>query len=196
MRDYIDIGPSPANEKCAQVGQADYARQARRECNRFIELLRKTIGEEPGSAYLATKSNPHAFGTYYEVVCYYDDTDEEATRYAVRCQDDAPTEWGDDSSENAAELGTSTTETVTESGKPAPETEFLGLPIFEGSTGTIANSGMMICDFCPEETRPVVDGRTKMGPWAAMCEAHFKEHGLGLGTGYGQKLVSPEEGHE
>ncbi len=190
MRDYIDIGSGPANESCAQLGQEGYAQQARAECQRFLELIRTNMGEEPGSARLSIKANSHDFGTYYEVVCYYDDTDEEATRYAVRCQDDAPTEWGDDSSENAAELGTSTTETVTESGKPAPETEFLGLPIFEGSTETKANSGMMSCDFCLLEVTPVVDARTKQGPWAAMCPDHFKEHGVGLGTGYGQKLVS------
>jgi hypothetical protein len=33
------------------------------------------------------------------------------------------------------------------------------------------------------------DGATKMGPWAYMCEVCFKMHGVGLGTGRGQKLV-------
>lgn len=32
------------------------------------------------------------------------------------------------------------------------------------------------------------DGKTKFGPWANMCEDHFKSHGVGLGTGRGQKL--------
>jgi len=189
MRDYIDIGSSPANELCAQVGQEGYAQQARAECQRFLELIRTNMGEEPGSAHLAVKANSHDYGTYYEVVCYYDDTDEEATRYAVRCQDEAPTEWG----EIVAELGKADPETVTESGKPAPETDYLGLPIFAGSTETKVNSGMMSCDFClPKEVRPVVDGRTKHGPWAAMCPDHFKEFGVGLGTGYGQRLVVEE----
>lgn len=42
------------------------------------------------------------------------------------------------------------------------------------------------CDFC-EETA-AYDGRTKMGPWAYMCELHFKAYGVGLGVGRGQKL--------
>ena len=33
------------------------------------------------------------------------------------------------------------------------------------------------------------DGKTRMGPWANMCPAHFQEHGVGLGTGKGQRLV-------
>ena len=33
------------------------------------------------------------------------------------------------------------------------------------------------------------DGKTKDGPWAYMCEDHFKSHGVGLGTGRGQKLI-------
>lgn len=36
----------------------------------------------------------------------------------------------------------------------------------------------------------VYDGKTKEGPWAFMCEKCFKEHGVGLGTGRGQKLVT------
>jgi hypothetical protein len=77
-RDYIGIGPAPAEEECAQVGSPDYARRARAECRRFIELLRRTFGEEPEGAQLMIKSNPHDFGAYYEVVCYYEEGNEEA----------------------------------------------------------------------------------------------------------------------
>jgi hypothetical protein len=38
------------------------------------------------------------------------------------------------------------------------------------------------------------DGRTKRGPWAAMCESCFVTHGVGLGTGLGQRyMVRPTE---
>lgn len=43
------------------------------------------------------------------------------------------------------------------------------------------------CDFCSNPAE--YDGKTKLGPWAYMCGGHFKEHGIGLGTGVGQKLV-------
>lgn len=42
------------------------------------------------------------------------------------------------------------------------------------------------CSFCNE--RAVYDGRTKFGPWAYMCETHFKLHGTGLGPGKGTRL--------
>jgi hypothetical protein len=44
------------------------------------------------------------------------------------------------------------------------------------------------CDFCGNGTKAVVDGRTSMGPWANMCQIHHDKHGVGLGTGKGQKL--------
>lgn len=50
------------------------------------------------------------------------------------------------------------------------------------------------CDLCKymdgkDGVPAQYDGRTTMGPWAAMCEKHFKSHGTGLGTGNGQKIT-------
>lgn len=52
------------------------------------------------------------------------------------------------------------------------------------------------CDICRYVDRPTnkietaaYDGKTKDGPWANMCERHFKSFGIGLGTGLGQRLV-------
>lgn len=39
-----------------------------------------------------------------------------------------------------------------------------------------------------------VDGRTKHGPWANMCERCFVKHGVGLGTGSGQKYARQVDG--
>jgi hypothetical protein len=33
------------------------------------------------------------------------------------------------------------------------------------------------------------DGKTIEGPWAYMCEDCFRDYGIGLGTGRGQRLV-------
>jgi hypothetical protein len=55
MRSYISIGPVPCDEDCAQVGRDGYREQAVKECKRFIELLRKTFGDEPPGAHLAIK---------------------------------------------------------------------------------------------------------------------------------------------
>lgn len=47
-------------------------------------------------------------------------------------------------------------------------------------------SSLPSCDFCPATA--TVDGKTKFGPWGNMCDEHFKVHGVGLGTGKGQRL--------
>jgi hypothetical protein len=48
------------------------------------------------------------------------------------------------------------------------------------------------CDFEDHDVPrvpAVYDGKTKMGPWAFMCQDCFRRHGSGLGLGRGQKLV-------
>ena len=93
MRDFMDIGSTPSDEPCAQVGEPDYEREARTECAHFIELIRKVLGPEPDGAHLAVKGFPHDFGQYYEVVCYFEDSDEEARNYAFRCESETPAKW-------------------------------------------------------------------------------------------------------
>lgn len=93
MRDYLEIGPGPAEEACAQVGTDDYATRARAECTRFIALIRATCGDEPDGARLDIKRSEHDFGSYVEVAVYFDSDDEAAVIYAYRVEKDAPTEW-------------------------------------------------------------------------------------------------------
>lgn len=45
------------------------------------------------------------------------------------------------------------------------------------------------CDFNIHHPAAAVDGKTKMGPWANMCEGCFQSNGVGLGLGKGQRLV-------
>ena len=164
-RDYIDIGPTPCEEDCAQVGQPDYATKARAECNRFIELIRRALGPEPEGARLAVKSNPHDFGPYYEVVCYYDTDNEEATRYAYRCEGEAPVRWDD----VPAEAGTGDNEEELRRDQIAYVDK---LPK---------------CDLCNRTAE--YDARTKSGAWGYLCADCWSAHTYGqLGTGYGQKL--------
>lgn len=97
MRDYMSIASAPYEEECVQVNpKEDYLPAMRAECQRFMELIRKKLGPESEGAHLAIKSFPHDFGTYLEVVCYYDDENEEAARYAYRCETEAPRTWDDD----------------------------------------------------------------------------------------------------
>jgi len=93
MKNYLEIGPSPIEEDCVQVGEENYADRAREECNRFVQLIREELGKEPEGARLAVKSFPHDFGTYFEVVCWYDEDLPETVEYAFRCESDAPVRW-------------------------------------------------------------------------------------------------------
>ncbi len=51
------------------------------------------------------------------------------------------------------------------------------------------------CDVCYALIPGVfIDGRTRMGPWACMCETCHAEVGCGLGVGNGQKYVEQTDG--
>jgi hypothetical protein len=58
----------------------------------------------------------------------------------------------------------------------------------EAVVGTMPN-----CDICANGTKAVYDGKTRMGPWAYMCESHYQSYGLGLGEGVGQKLFTSDK---
>jgi hypothetical protein len=52
------------------------------------------------------------------------------------------------------------------------------------------------CDLCHRPLKnQFVDGRTQMGPWGLMCLGCHHKHGLGYGTGRGQRydLVTLEK---
>jgi len=94
MRDCVELGSSPAEEECVSVTpDGGYLPAMRAECRRYIDLIRHVCGEEPEGARLAIKSNPHDFGTYLEVVCWYDDDDEEAADYAWSLESRVPATW-------------------------------------------------------------------------------------------------------
>lgn len=57
----------------------------------------------------------------------------------------------------------------------------------------------VFCDFCQMQGKKEpaqYDGATKHGPWAYMCEQDFQLHGVGLGTGRGQRLIVGERPDE
>lgn len=85
--DYLFIGATPVEEDCAQVGQPDYPAKAKDECRRFIAQIQRYY-PEPEGGWLQVKSNPHDFGTYYEVIACYEVGDEEATKWAFDVEAD------------------------------------------------------------------------------------------------------------
>lgn len=87
MKDYLYIGPVPAEEDCAQVGSHDYAKRAKQECRIFVEQIRRYY-PEPENGYLSIKSNSHDYGTYYEVVAVFDMDCEAASEWAYDVESD------------------------------------------------------------------------------------------------------------
>lgn len=93
MKDYLNIGPCPGDEQAAQVGSPDYHQKARRECRIFINMLRRIHGEEPTGARLTIRAFDHEFGSYHEVVCYYDSDNKVSSEYALKCEGETPEHW-------------------------------------------------------------------------------------------------------
>ena len=95
MREYIEIGPTPPDEDCQQIGENYDAVKAQAEMKRYIALLREKLGQEPDGARLTIKTFPHDFGSYSEVVCYYDTEKEDSVAYAFACESNGPMNWND-----------------------------------------------------------------------------------------------------
>jgi hypothetical protein len=96
MRECLELGPTPCDEECAQVGTDDYFAKARPECHRYIQLLKKKFGNPPGEAYFYVKSNPHDFGSYLEVAIKFNTNSREEMAYAYHVESNLPAKWTDD----------------------------------------------------------------------------------------------------
>ena len=90
----LSIGGAPCDEECAQTGITnDAARLNRLECRAFMVALERKLGAIPEGCELFIKSNPHDFGTYYEVWARYEANDQAAADYAFRCEGEGPATW-------------------------------------------------------------------------------------------------------
>jgi hypothetical protein len=94
VRDELDLGCTPSDEDCAQVGEDNYSARARAECKAYIgQLERQLLGTPRGGLTLRVKSNAHDYGSYYSVVACFDEEDEAAQRAAYRLENEQPHEW-------------------------------------------------------------------------------------------------------
>lgn len=96
MRDYFELGPTPYMEDCAQVGSENYRTRAKKETRAYINLLERVfpIPEElSGYNYYGVKWFSHEFGSYCEVVIYYDDLNDDSVSFALDVEDNAPEFW-------------------------------------------------------------------------------------------------------
>lgn len=90
--DYDLLSTSPPEEECVQVGELDDGRE---EGKRYVALLRKVLGPEPAGSQFKVRANPHDLGTYYSVVYFFDDEDDEHVKYMHRIDNEGPLSWDD-----------------------------------------------------------------------------------------------------
>ncbi len=97
MRDYITISSTPLAEPCAQVGQDDYPERSRIETKVFAQQCLRVLEEEfdEVACLISIKSFPHDFGTYREVVAYFDEEDDNSIKQAYWLESHTPEEWDD-----------------------------------------------------------------------------------------------------
>ena len=95
MTDYLNIGPTPAEEKCAQVGiDPNYDSASKRECTVYQRMLERLFPiPDTCCAYFFIKSFPHDFGSYREVCVRFDSDDEESSRFAIHVERESPGSW-------------------------------------------------------------------------------------------------------
>jgi hypothetical protein len=92
--DYLNIGSTPPEEDCAQVGANDYSERSRVECRVYAEQLKRIW---PNGDF-RVKSFPHDFGSYREVVAYFDPDNQLDPRNdcAFEAEAEGPMEWDDE----------------------------------------------------------------------------------------------------
>ena len=94
MREYIELGPTPCDEKCQQVGDSFNPTFAAEEMRCYIKLLKQLF---PGSTDVrcgfGIKSFPHDFGNYSEVVIYYNSNDQASIDFAFNVENNLPSSW-------------------------------------------------------------------------------------------------------
>jgi len=96
MREYLDIGSSPVDEPCAQLGTEEYLSRVRLELwayrNQMERLWAVRLAEEP-DMHFGVRANQHDFGTYHELVIHYDDEFETQANLAIEMQNESPATW-------------------------------------------------------------------------------------------------------
>lgn len=89
----IDLGSTPAFEPSVPINSENYQILARKECQRYVDLLRAMFGKEPEGAKLIITENKHEQSRCLEVCVQYDPSEEKAINYAFKLESEAPTNW-------------------------------------------------------------------------------------------------------
>lgn len=89
MREYVSIGSVPADEECEQIGPNFNPEKSRAELRAFKGQLERMFP----AVRFGIKSFPHDFGSYSEVVAYYDSNNEDDASNAFEVENSMPLNW-------------------------------------------------------------------------------------------------------
>jgi hypothetical protein len=91
--DYVGLGTTPNDEECAQVGFDNYNQIARIEASAYVNQLKRLFPNIPAGVEFVLNSNPHDFGSYYNLAIKFSENDEEAVNYAFNVENNMPANW-------------------------------------------------------------------------------------------------------
>ena len=97
--EYIELGPVPSGEDCAQVGSENYEVSARLECAVFRRMLLRLFPIPDGfDVRYVTRRFPHEFGSYFEVCVAYGvlgpcGRNEAVADFAYALEGNTPEQW-------------------------------------------------------------------------------------------------------
>ena len=97
MRDYFELGCTPAEEDCVQVERTGtYMPAMKAELARYRELLRVLFPiPDDLDVYFAIKWEDHDFGRYGEVAIFFNDNDPRTIEFACFVEEHTPATWDD-----------------------------------------------------------------------------------------------------
>ena len=92
--EYIELGPVPAGESCAQVGTDNYLANSMLECGVYRRMLARVFPIPEGlPVKYVGRSHPHDFGPYREVSIGFAGGNQAAVDFAYQIESALPESW-------------------------------------------------------------------------------------------------------
>lgn len=98
MNEYMELGPTPCEESCAQIGNDNFREQATKEMECYAKQLYRTFPEaiELGIKF-KMKWFAHDFGSYGEVCAYWNPDNIGQDEYIYYIDRNLPSHWDEES---------------------------------------------------------------------------------------------------
>jgi hypothetical protein len=95
VQDVVYLGPVPAKEKRAEIGEPDYDVRSKAECLHHILAIKRVCGQPPDGATLEIAEFKIEDAIDRQVVCRYDNQNKLAVDYAQKVEDRKPDAWSE-----------------------------------------------------------------------------------------------------